>query len=38
MLDDICEDGNCYLGNYNYYTEHIVGNWYYYEIYWYHGL
>ena len=36
--NDIYKDGNGYLGNYNYHTEHKVGNWYYYEIYWYHGL
>ena len=40
VLDDTFKDGNGYREsiNYNYYTELIVGNWYYYEIYWYHGL
>ena len=25
-------------GSYNHYTEIIVGDWYYYEGYWYHGF
>ena len=38
--DPLVKDGAGYrtTANYTYYTEHITGNWYYYETYWYHGL